>query len=43
MQIVRKRDHEGWQEIAVNSGKKKYTILNFNHSVYLKKKYFFLE
>jgi len=39
MQIVRKQDHEGWPNIAaVNLGKKiKHAILNFNHSVNLKK------
>jgi len=41
MQIVRKQDHEGWQKVAVNVGKKiKYAILNFNHSVYFKKLFF---
>ena len=42
MYIVRKQDHEGWQTIAINLGKKiKYTILNFNHSLYLKKNKFY--
>jgi len=39
-QIVRKQDHEGWEKIAVNLGKKiNYAILNFNH--YLKKRNIF--